>query len=506
MSGNTVSTSSMIASSIGASSIQFDTISSGNTFVVTTLKGSSINADNLNTPSVTISSFLTTNNLYTSTLVVSSISVTSYNMNQSVYGATSKKTSANITTNVTISSGDILARLDNPPSIPQAYTFGPSVQNLWVAVGYYAGTSNDGLDWTPKSFGSYNLSGYCVGWNGTMWIVGGQGIPRQMYYSYDGNTWIPVANDIFPGQCFGIAWNGSIWVAVGGGGGGNRIGYSTDGINWNAAVDQIFFLSGKGVAWNGSMWVAVGEAGNGTATIAHSSNGINWTAVTNSTNIFYTAGRGIAWNGARWVAVGNGDPNVGQGQNIFAYSDNGIDWTAGNTTSDNSIFEVGNCVAWNGLLWVAGGKIIGAPNYIYNSIATSRDGITWSPVIQNTLTNSVFTSEALGIAWNGAMWIAVGASTDNINAAYSYDGYQWKRFLIDLLPYNSNVYGIAFNSRRPYTLTFPTNSSTANMSTLSSMVTFPITIPATSRLDVASDTYYNEGYTNFSITVNTHAT
>ena len=111
-------------------------------------------------------------------------------------------------------------------------------------------------------------------------------------------------------------------------------------------------------------------------------------------------------------------------------------------------------------------------------------------------------AEALGIAWNGLMWIAVGSSVDT-NAAYSYDGFTWTRFLLNLLPYNSIVTGIAFNSKRPYTLTFPTNATTATPGTVS--VAFPVFIPATNRLDVVSDTYYNSGYTNFSITVNTHA-
>ena len=99
------------------------------------------------------------------------------------------------------------------------------------------------------------------------------------------------------------------------------------------------------------------------------------------------------------------------------------------------------------------------------------------------------------------MWIAVGSSVDT-NAAYSYDGFTWTLFMIDLLPYNSIVYGIAFNSRRPYTLTFSTTSASSIIGTVSSSVSYTISVLSTSRLDVVSDAYYNGGYTNFSITMN----
>jgi hypothetical protein len=90
------------------------------------------------------------------------------------------------------------------------------------------------------------------------------------------------------------------------------------------------------------------------------------------------------------------------------------------------------------------------------------------------------------------MWVAVGFGT----AAYSYDGFNWTG-----VTYFSGIgQGVAFNSRRPYTLSFPTNVSTATIGSISP-ASFPLTIAQNSQLDIVSNAYYNTGYTNFSMTV-----
>jgi hypothetical protein len=95
------------------------------------------------------------------------------------------------------------------------------------------------------------------------------------------------------------------------------------------------------------------------------------------------------------------------------------------------------------------------------------------------------------------MWVATGTGT--YSTAYSYDGLNW----IGVSSFSIGGQGVAFNNRRPYTLTFPTNSAIATIGTVSSSISFPISVPSTSRLDIVSDAYYNGGYTNFSITMNT---
>jgi hypothetical protein len=125
-----------------------------------------------------------------------------------------------------------------------------------------------------------------------------------------------------------------------------------------------------------------------------------------------------------------------------------------------------------------------------NSIAYSYDGINWTG-----LGFPVFTS-GIGIAWNGTMWVATGDGTNS--TAYSYDGINWT----GVPSFSVCGLGVAFNNRRPYTLTFPSTSASSIISTVSSSISFPISVLSTSHLDVVSDTYYNGGYTNFSITMN----
>jgi hypothetical protein len=55
-----------------------------------------------------------------------------------------------------------------------------------------------------------------------------------------------------------------------------------------------------------------------------------------------------------------------------------------------------------------------------NSIAYSRDGITWTGVTLKT----IFSSSGNAVAWNGTIWVAVGNGDDN-TIAYSSDGITW---------------------------------------------------------------------------------
>ena len=71
----------------------------------------------------------------------------------------------------------------------------------------------------------------------------------------------------------------------------------------------------------------------------------------------------------------------------------------------------GNAIAWNGTIWMA----VGAGT---NSIAYSYDGITWIG-----LGTGIFSTSGNGIAWNGSMWVALGSGANSI--AYSYNGIIW---------------------------------------------------------------------------------
>jgi hypothetical protein len=200
-------------------------------------------------------------------------------------------------------------------------------------------------------------------------------------------------------------------------------------------------------------------------------------AVTDSSgNMFSNGGNGIAWNGTIWVAAGGGDYAI-------ATSINGSTWTA----QAQPYIVNAYCVAWNGSLWVVGSEST-------NKIIISLDGITWTPA---SIVPDI--TVILGVTWNGTMWIAVGYGSNT--SIYSYNGTSW---FAGGFYFNTSFVGgssIAYNYRRPYTLTFPTNSTTATISSISASYTFPITISQNGQLDICSDSYYNKGYTNFSMTI-----
>ena len=400
----------------------------------------------------------------------------------------------------TITSTSITAKLDNAPTIPQVYTFGKQIANLWLTCStglnqlYY---STNGTSWgatTNNPFSSSTNSGVVNGlaWNGSRWVAVGKGtvgtnVYAQINYSDDGFSWnqqSPALSKYGPfgsgGTGYGVAWNGiNMWVAVGGPSpstytGPTTIAWSTNnGLSWSSSTSPDAFGSGGtgyGVAYNGTMWVAVGK---GSQTIAYSTNGKNWTGT--GTGIFNQA-HGVAWNGIMWVAVGDGNNEVG-------YSFNGTIWTG----IGNKFSGVGYGVAWNGKLWVAVGT--GTHSIIY-----SYNGLDWTPANSPMFSDSTY--YAKGISWSGSMWFAVGlTSGTNSNIAYSIDGINWAS-ATGVSTTADIVTSVAFNSARPNTITF--NNSASGVITIPSN----ITLNSGDQLDVVCDSYYNAGgFTNCSISI-----
>jgi hypothetical protein len=90
--------------------------------------------------------------------------------------------------------------------------------------------------------------------------------------------------------------------------------------------------------------------------------------------------------------------------NQIISSTDGIEWTGRGTFFGGT----GNGAAWNGRLWVA----IGA-----GGIVTSPDGVSWTPRM------SPLTSWGLRVAWDGSLWVATGNHPNNL--ATSPDGITW---------------------------------------------------------------------------------
>jgi hypothetical protein len=159
-----------------------------------------------------------------------------------------------------------------------------------------------------------------------------------------------------------------------------------------------------------------------------------------------------------WVAVGQGTTH-----NI-ATSPDGITWTGLGT----SIFGAGNrgqSVAWNGALWVAVGSGT-------NTIGYSRDGINWTG-----LGKSIFSSNSYGVIWSSSqsLWVAVGSGTNTI--ATSPDGITWTGRGTSII--SGTGLAIASDDNQLVRLDNTTNNS----------------------IQFATDSYYQEGYSNITITV-----
>ena len=172
--------------------------------------------------------------------------------------------------------------------------------------------------------------------------------------------------------------------------------------------------------------VAIGGGGGGGTTIntystlytstlsASTINGLQ--IYTSSINV--SSINGMQFTGP--LATDNFCVAVGDVPNKLAYSYDGLTWN-GCIPVGTPPFPAGygNCVAWNGTIWLAGGTDdIGE----YNTLGISSDGIHWTN-LGNPEESWNFQYDCYGIAWNGNMWVAVGDDSQSIQ--YSYDGIHW---------------------------------------------------------------------------------
>jgi hypothetical protein len=152
----------------------------------------------------------------------------------------------------------------------------------WVIVGsgITLAYSDDGLIWIPLGSTTFSTNGYAI--DG---FVGNYTKPNYVAVGSGGNTiatstdavnWTGRGTAVLTGSGNGVYWNGSLWVIVGQGTNGN-IATSPDGIVWTMRNTPVVFTTqGNKVSWNTNLgiWIATGQGGN---TVATSSDGITWT-------------------------------------------------------------------------------------------------------------------------------------------------------------------------------------------------------------------------------------
>jgi hypothetical protein len=196
--------------------------------------------------------------------------------------------------------------------------------------------------------------------------------------------------------------------------------YSTDGITWTAVTNSTFgdVLDEsviRDIAYGNGKFVAIGPMGQNFK-MATSTDGISWTAVTDNTlsNFFTTNAPKIAYGSNKFVVVGQ------RGQ--MAYSSDGTSWTA---VTDSTIWQytegggstymasISDIVYGNNKFVAVGGV---------GKMATSSDGVSWKAVAttvwDNQYQGQTFQNSIRAIAYGNNRFVAGGSgkiaySTDN---------------------------------------------------------------------------------------------
>jgi len=231
------------------------------------------------------------------------------------------------------------------------------------------------------------------------------------------NSWTVVANSTFGNTTIcDIAYGDGKFVAVGIGG---DIAYSSDGINWTAVTNNQINYNGyyPSIAYGNGKFVA--SCGN---RIAYSTNGVIWTEVTGHPfNGNYV--EKITFANDKFFAGGKSG-----GYDAVYYSSDGNTWT----WVGSNIYSIA----------YGNGKFVAATYYInyegyYNHIMNSTDGLNW-----NNVTNTTFiTSGISDIIYGNDKFVAIGSGT-----AYSSDGMTWTAITDNAFNKDSGINAIAYGN------------------------------------------------------------
>ena len=321
--------------------------------------------------------------------------------------------------------------------------------SLWVAVGWGSNLGNsilysgNGQNWSNSvngfqtGTGATNKysGGFGIVWTGKHWVAAGNTYtgmvstyPTGILYSTDGSNWTEPSTPYGIGIARAIGWNGSRLVTAGGTG---ILGmfYSDDhGVSWLSCVGDTAIIDENGsgsIVWNGSYWLVSGSLG-----VSKSVNGINWTLQTNKP----TFGLAYSSNAVPSLAIGRstlelfstvavfptlnvavGDiSGTEQGKTIYT-SENGSNWTV---ATSGTFDKKGNCVAFGGGRWVAGGSNTNSSN-----ILISSDGKNWS--YANIGINPSY-PEVRALFYVNTRWVAgIDYGLNYNSVVYSTDGLTW---------------------------------------------------------------------------------
>jgi hypothetical protein len=237
-----------------------------------------------------------------------------------------------------------------------------------------------------------------------IWVGCGEGT-NTLAWSHDGISWFAATSGgSILSACYCVAWSSTDATFVAGGAAGTgRIAYSTDGMTWTVNTQSVISTAVNDIAYGrtSDIWVAVGSGTNDIATASTASG--TWTG----RGTFFTGGGlGACFSVplGKFLAVGQYTPNVVASAGTTGTPFSGL---------GNVAFTGGysyNCDFGNGKYILAGS------NFGSQSLATSTDGVSFSP---HSFTGFSSYASDVNYAIDYDIWVATGAGGSTM--AYSLD-------------------------------------------------------------------------------------
>ena len=203
----------------------------------------------------------------------------------------------------------------------------------------------------------------------------------------------------------GMCWSPQrgIFVAVARtGDSSSMIQTSSDGINWTSRTNTTDNSKWEDVCWSPELGLFVAVGFTGTWRIISSFDGINWPSdrrvVINATSQMFA----VCWSAELGIFLACGD----RVNSIVMYSSNAINWSSLVVASSNEI----NSVCWSPEVKL----FVGVGN---NTIMTSSNGTSW-----NLISNVSFNWSS--VCWSSTLGMFVAIAFTAI-VAYSYNGLNW---------------------------------------------------------------------------------
>ena len=263
----------------------------------------------------------------------------------------------------------------------------------------------------------------CIAWSPELRLFVAAAVSSLVITSPDGITWSSINTGI-GGITEDIVWSPEVgrFVTVASFDGGSQwIRYSSDGINWSGV--SLSTNAFQGVTWSPELGIYCAVANSGTNRAITSIDGIVWNNRSLSSNDW----RSVAWSPKLGIFCVVGYDNV------VSTSPDGIIWT------NTAITPVGE---YNSVTWSPELEIFCAVGNSSSTdvIITSSDGTTWTASQTPFATND----------WNSVTWspelemfCAVGTVVGSDKIITSYDGIKW--VTRNEAPTTTGLYGLTWS-------------------------------------------------------------